>query len=56
MTAEDRKLQTAGEEQEACAAPADNVRCRICRVVDGYRRDESECRFCGARLFRGEAI
>ena len=33
-----------------------NVRCRACRVVDGYSGDENKCRFCGEKLFKGDAI
>ena len=36
--------------------PCMNVRCRVCRVVDGYSHEENECRFCGAKLFKGDVI
>jgi hypothetical protein len=34
----------------------ENIRCRVCRVVDGYGPDETECRACGAKLFKGDVI
>ncbi len=34
----------------------ENVRCRVCRVVDGYRAKESNCRFCGAKLFKEDVV
>lgn len=33
---------------------SENIRCRVCRVVDGYTRNIAKCRFCGAKLFRGD--
>ena len=35
---------------------SENIRCRVCRVVDGYTRNAQKCRFCGAKLFRGDVV
>ena len=38
------------------SGPYENVRCRICLMVDGYMAEEDKCRYCGAKLFRGDVI
>ncbi len=37
-------------------SPVENARCRVCRVIDGYKQDEDKCRLCGARLFKGDVL
>lgn len=42
--------------EEIIAIPRGNIRCRVCRVVDGYGPDEHECRSCDAVLCRADVI
>lgn len=41
---------------ECSESPRGNIRCRKCRVVNGYGPDEHECRSCGAALCRADVI
>lgn len=52
MAAEKKDKQENGRDRVA----RENVRCRVCRMVDGYGAGEDECRFCGAKLFKGDAV
>ena len=33
-----------------------NYRCRSCLIVDGYSQEEENCRYCGAKLFKGDVF
>ena len=34
----------------------ENIRCRQCLIVDGYAKEEEICRYCGAKLFKGDVL
>ena len=34
----------------------ENIRCRTCLIVDGYTVKEETCRYCGAKLFKGDVL
>lgn len=52
--AEEKKAATKKDEKTKDVS--ENIRCRVCRVVDGYNRNAQKCRFCGAKLFRGDVV
>ena len=33
-----------------------NIRCRVCFMVDGYRRGESKCKHCGAKILLVDSV
>jgi hypothetical protein len=55
MAAEKKNSKFDGEDKVSFKK-YENVRCRVCRIVDGYGPEEDRCRFCGAKLFKGDIL
>ena len=34
----------------------ENIRCRVCRIVDGYTAQEEFCKHCGAKLVKQDGV
>jgi rRNA maturation endonuclease Nob1 len=34
----------------------ENIRCRVCRIVDGYTDQEKFCKHCGAELVKQDRM
>jgi len=33
-----------------------NIRCRLCFMVDGYRKSDSKCRHCGEKIYLVDSV